>query len=740
MTHFTKLFIVLVAMTSACITASAQPAAPPAARPTTDAAPAEAATSPADEAAAAVVETNPAVRAALEIPRTTPAEHFQAIVWLIDLDRPELAKPILDALTKLQMTDSQRADLVARFGSSDMLKLAQSKALAPAGTQFSRTCMDAAAAAANDPRRIATLVANLTDPSPEVRLIARNDLAATGQPGVVATLEAMAKQTDPARRVALASASRHMTPLVVGPLLAMLDTSDHALRDTVAELLRALSVRQAIPLLPQTAGSAEQILRQALHNYRRGMLPFAADENNQIEIWHWDDRAKKLSVSRYAADEARIIWMARLARDLARYFPENAGYARQAMVLELEAAALTGRAPFPEIAHQLELADVHLLNQTLAEALAAADAHAAIALINTLAARANGDILGSADSRPSPLASALRNTNRHVRFAALRAIMTLGPKSPYPGSSRVPEALAWFAAGTGERRAVVAMRTAVAATELAGLMPSERLQPTAAATGREAVDLALTMPDLEMIFVDVNINDPDIRQVVYELRINPTTAEIPIAILAPTSRLADAEQIASEHSRVIAVPRIHSPEVLNRVVTQLTTLSGRFATPANVRAAEAVEALTWLTRLAMGDRPFYKLRRSEPVVEAALYGAATAKPAITTLAQLSSPDAQRALVNFASQPTMPIALRTDAADAFRQNVVLHGVMLTSDEILTQYDRYNASERLDAETQQVLGTILDIIESRRNELPQSPAPSPRSPAIPSDAELPLPPQP
>ena len=42
--------------------------------------------------------------------------------------------------------------------------------------------------------------------------------------------------------------------------------------------------------------------------------------------------------------------------------------------------------------------------------------------------------------------------NRRVRFAALRAIMTLDPKSPYPGSSRVPEAFAWFAGGTGERR------------------------------------------------------------------------------------------------------------------------------------------------------------------------------------------------------------------------------------------------------------------------------------------------
>ena len=38
-------------------------------------------------------------------------------------------------------------------------------------------------------------------------------------------------------------------------------------------------------------------------------------------------------------------------------------------------------------------------------------------------------------------------------------------------------------------------------------------------------------------------------------------------------------------------------------------------------------------------------------------------------------------------------------------------MLTQQDILLQYDRYNASETLDEQTQQVLGGILDSIERR-----------------------------
>lgn len=702
----------LVALSAPVTTALAQPAAPAGAAP------------PDATASALLTESDPAVRAALELPRETPADYFQAIIWLIDLERPELAKPILDELTKLPLTDAQRAELVTQFGSRDMLRLAQSKPLAPAGGEFARASIEAAAAIANDPQRLAALVAQLTDPSPEARLIARNDLAATGIGGVVATLEALASEADPANREALAHAAEHMQPLVARPLLAMLDTSDPALHDIVAGMLRNLSVSQAVPLLAELP-DAEPALRRALDRYRRGMRPFALDENGQIELWNWDDAAKKLSSARFPADEARVIWMVRLAKRLAQLMPWDFAAARHAMLLELEAAVLLGNSKSWAY-DQLNVVGTGVLNQILEKALAGGYSHAAIATANALGKRAHANVLFSADGRPAPLAEALESADRRVRFAALRAIMAIDPAEPYPGSSRVPKALSWFAAGSGERRALVAMRTAHAATELAGLLPDADLQATPVDNGREAVDAALQTPDLEMIFVDTSINDPGIRQVIYELRISPTTAEIPIAILAPPIRLEDAEKIAAEHERVVAVPRIHTPEVLNRVVARLTAMSGRFATPPKMRAAEATEALTWISKLASRHRPFYKLRRSEPVVEGALYSAATGEAAIAALARLSSPEAQRALVDYASQLTLPISSRSQAAEAFRQNVALHGVLLTSDEIMTQYDRYNASENLDTATQHVLGSLLDVIESRPTALP--------------DADLPLPPQP
>ena len=41
----------------------------------------------------------------------------------------------------------------------------------------------------------------------------------------------------------------------------------------------------------------------------------------------------------------------------------------------------------------------------------------------------------------------------------------------------------------------------------------------------------------------------------------------------------------------------------------------------------------------------------------------------------------------------------------------YGVLLTTDEIRIQYDTYNASESADAETQKLLGSVLDTIEKK-----------------------------
>ena len=401
-----------------------------------------------------------------------------------------------------------------------------------------------------------------------------------------------------------------MHPLVDGPLLAMLETSDANLRADVATLLQQLSVTQAAPFLPASSASAERALRTALKNYQHGTPPFAVDDSNQVELWKWDEGAKKLTSMRVPADEAQIIWIARLAGELARMRPDNYADQRQALILRLESAGLTGNKADAAMTPRLAQADLKMLSDALAEALKKSYSHAALAIVGALSESGDANILLTADGKPAPLADALNSPNRRVRFAALKTIMALNPAAPYPGSSRVPEALAWFIGSTGERQALVAMPTNAAAGDLAGKLAAHQLAAEATNRGRDAVDMARAMPDLALILIDMNILAPDIRQALYELRTSPTTGDVPIALLAADGRLAAAKRLAAEHTRVIAVPRPHTPEALARIVEDLTKLAARDDVPADQRVAQSEQAKKWLAALSSGNRPFYIFRRT----------------------------------------------------------------------------------------------------------------------------------
>ena len=58
----------------------------------------------------------------------------------------------------------------------------------------------------------------------------------------------------------------------------------------------------------------------------------------------------------------------------------------------------------------------------------------------------------------------------------------------------------------------------------------------------------------------------------------------------------------------------------------------------------------------------------------------------------------------------PLADRQLAVNAFAKNVARCGTLLTTAEIMAQYDLYNASERDERPVQQVLGSILDTVET------------------------------
>jgi CheY-like chemotaxis protein len=674
---------------------------------------------PAPPAEKLAPESNPAVEAALELPRTKPSHYLSAVLTLADLKRPELAIPILQELMAIDLSDEQRAALVAEFGSHRMLQLSQNQALAPAGQEFAEACMASAAVLARDPNRIAELIQQLYDPNAGVRMGAMNDLASAGRDGVVSVLEAMAAEQNPQRRTALGATVAQMDAGAVGPLLGMLWTNDSALRAEVVRLLQVLNVNMALPLIadqsPVSTASAEKMLDDAICRYERGTQVFVPDANGEVELWQWDDATKKLSTAKYPADEAKIIWSARLAMKLAELRPDSRDYQCQALALGLEAAALTGgpNSPFSKpLENLLATSDGRLLSAVLNESMKQNFARGAEAAADLIGRR--GDVSAVTESMPNPsaLVQALEYPNRRVRFAALRAIMALNPQSSFPGASRVPETLNYFTTSANERRAVVAMPGSDMATTLAGRLSHAGVDADAATNGGAAVRMSTRSADLELILVDMDIDSPGVRDVLYALRTNAATGHTPIGLLATSTRFNAAQNLAAEHHHVVAYPRPQNDDGLAQLVTQLRAISDRNADTPDERAQMAAQALDWYGALLSKNNSFYDLRRGAAVIEAALYQPEEAQRAVAVLALLGTPASQRALVDFASRQSVSIDARQSAARAFQKSVERYGILLTEEEILRQYDRYNASATADADTQHVLGALLDTLESLR----------------------------
>jgi hypothetical protein len=700
--QLTKLTMFLATAFVACAVHAQQPPAPPAE-----------ASSPAAESERLAPETNPAVLAALELPRTEPKHYLSAILSLVKLKHPELAAPILTELVDQNLSDDQRADLVREFGSHRFLELARTPELAPAGQEFADACLTAASKRDRDPKRLTQLIGDLQSPDAAVRNAARADLAVTGEDGVVATLEAFARQGDPQKRQKIAVAVAAMNPTAVDPLLGMLGTSDATLRRDVIRILKAMQVTLAKPFIVGETSTAdeERLLDEAILQNKRGMRSFVTDANDQAAIWHWDDATKKLIAARYPIDDAQIVWAARLAVEYARVRPSQRLAHCQALVLGLEADAISGRAT-PGVQLLLAQADGDMLNMVLHAAMKHDFVQSAVAAANALGKQGDVAVLFATTPNPAPLARALEYPSRRVRFAALSAIMTLDPQASFPGASRVPETLGYFATGAAERRAVVAMPVADHATTLAGRLTSLGLEAEPATRGANAVALAQQSSDLEFALVDMDINGSGVRDVIYALRTNPATGQVPIGLLATSDRLDAAHNLADQHERVVAFPRPQTDEAVANLLDRLKAVAGRDQVTPEERAAIAGQSLTWLGQLLARDNTFYDLRRQAPVVEAALYLPAMTGKAVGALALLGTPASQRSLVDFASHLTVPIESRRQAAQGFAQSVQRHGILLTESEILAQYYRYNSSASLDFDTQQIFGSLLDTIESLR----------------------------
>lgn len=725
------------------------PAAPPAPKA---AAPA-AAQNPAPESKPIAPQNVSVVQALLQTDPQKPAELVRAIKILVDLGEAGSAQPLLQKLSDQKLDDAILAALVDEFGSAVFLRIARADALQPTAQQFTASVLTAAARHARDDKRIAAEIQRLKNADADERAAAMAALrsgrdAAVG--ALLAVLEDPARQPEHANiETALVElGSESLAPLAgavagadsplqakicrvlgrVGKVAsidyllapALAESSSPEVRAAALEALRQMRVDN-----PRPGDAAARLMRSARRYYDRPQEP-SDSPLTDIALYHWDARQKKLVAQSFRPWDANLIQAARLASDARKISPDDPELRRFQLTALAESAAYQAGLdkPLPTgagTAHDLLAAEgTAVLEDLLAYSLAKDHPVAATVAARLLGEAGQREVLTRHNPQLSPLAEALVARDRHVRFAALEAVIKLSPRETYPGAHRAIDALSFFAAGAAAPQALVADVQAEEAGRLAAILAEVGYDPDIALDARTAMQLVASDRDYELLLIDATLAIPTSGQFVQQLRRDARTALVPLAVISSEGDRPRAERLV-RHTPLAEV--FVSPQ--NRAgmevqVGRLMSRWGQSSVGAPERLRETELTLAWLAELSSDKpkegarrplRPIYDLRVLDAPVIVSLGVPKLAAAAVTVLGNLGTQRSQVALLNLASRHTQALALRQAAAAAFRESLVRHGPLLTTDEIQRQYDRYNASESLDKPTQELLASILDALEAR-----------------------------
>jgi hypothetical protein len=702
---------------------------------------------------------------------TTPGQLMQAAQATLQFGRPDETRRYLALLLAEAPPENQLAPLARDYGDF-LFRLLREKEVQPEGKQVAGAIQAAAQKELQDAGRIDALIAQLSHDDLGTRQAALFELSKSGTHVVTPALRVLADASREKEHRFIRAALAHLKAQTELPILGALDVpSDylkaqvililgrmgsnkalmHLVRYAVDESVPAEVRDAAIAALTKIIGpipdryEAERYLAQQTARLLQGQIPYQPDHDDNVELWTWDETKREVVPRKLPVGDAAVLLATRTANDLyalqssasasgGREPPEVASGGREPP--EPARADALNRALRLKLLTNLELAKVlagldqplrmsegtagalaiaagpQVMSQVLNDAMQSGRIPAAIAAAEVLGQIGDASVLYTSDGRASPLAEAMVHPDRRVRLAAALAAVKLDTGESFPGAGRIAPALGWSAGSSGQSLVLVGHPRGEDAQTLVAFANELGYDGQAAYIGRSLAEQAFVNPDIEFVLISDAIDLPPVKELVQWLRRDHRTARTPVGVMA-RGELLDAARFAFKDDPFTTVfPRIHSSQSAGFEIGRLEALAGRNRVGFDERIEQARAALAALALLAARPANFARfdlLRQETAVIQALNHPALTAEAA-NVLAAFGTPASQTALVDFASQQTRGLAERQAAAAALAAAIKKRGLFLTQAQIAEQYARYNASERLDKPTQELLGSLLDAMEA------------------------------
>jgi len=518
----------------------------------------------------------------------------------------------------------------------------------------------------------------------------------------------------------------------VPPLVAVLDSPDPALAADVAKALGMIGDKQAVPHLTFLAASAStppvvrtaarsaitdltgrpftaqprtpiQILTAAAWSYHRHQVELPGDP---VVIWAWDKDRKALSSREVPRTQAEATFGLRFAHEALRLDPNN----RQARVVQLslaleKAVERVGFLSFPAQDQATFAAATasgsSILGEVLKTAVADGKTDLAAMAVTALAQVTNRAALSST-GQPHPLVGALYAPGRRVQFAAAKALVTLSPVQPFPGSSRIVPTLARFVINQALPRAVVIDGNPNRGSHLAGFLTNLGYDSELELTGNQGFLAAAESADVELILISYDLfrEGWGLNDTLANLGADARTAAIPVFIYGPRDVKIKRPNLKQDYPGIKFL--VH-PVDAGTLQQQLKVLPAELGEVE--RAGYTREATALLAQIAtQRNGPLAAdLTAAEPALTVALGWAETAPTAATALGDVPDPTAQRTLARLALDPSGDHALRRQSAVQLVRSIRRFGRLITASQEARLVSALR--EEIDPDVRDDLMTIL-----------------------------------
>ncbi|WP_148619083.1 HEAT repeat domain-containing protein [Mariniblastus fucicola] len=682
------------------------------------------------------------VRSVAQSNPTTAIELAKAIGLMIDIERFDVASEYLDSLASLELDGEASYELNRSVGPDLFYEIARAKDLQPLGRETAVKVFKAASSWANSDERVAVLIDQLASDDEYARGEAFAKLNRVGKKGVARVIETFADQNREDDFPAMRGALYAFGESAVGPLLGAAESNEPAVRIEAIRGLAKLESNQAVDMLLRQSLSlqtqspfrelasfhlsksgraparsdAESRLRSRVEGFLEGRRESAESLVGTVDVWSWNDDSGKLEVVEVESSVAARLRAAELARTLFEIDPTNTRNRELHLLSQLEfrkrRVGASQQINVDELLEQAENIDAVEIERLLVEAIDLDLIPAATAACEVLKQIGSDSQVVGAERRP--LVNAILVGDRHLQFAAFDAIAEINPKTAYAGCSYVAELGAFLASSRFNRKCAVGhIRNEVAQAWATSTGP-RGWSSMAATSSQEFFEKVTSDPDVAMLIVSDTLRRPEHRELVQQLRSHWKTRRMPIGLLArDANHLIRSVRYTEGIDRLLTFPISLDSGAIASQLDQLEDQQSPWNVSSDDRYRHAARAVQWLEGATTDpELDFYHFGAHQKQLLDLLYHPEFTSSAAKILATQPTAVAQRAMLGFVSQGDLPIEARELVADAFESAVKRGGTMLTTREIQLQYERYNASESQPAETQKVLGRVLDVIEARR----------------------------